>query len=104
MGWIFIFLGGVRVVLASWRVSSETENFEFLVHFGIWGCVGVWGGWILIFLVSVRVVLPSWRVSTQTENFEFWAHFSIWGGGVRPQWPMVTIFEFFRVFEMGWGI
>ena len=40
MGWIFIFLASVRVVLTSWRVSTQTENFEFWVHFGAWGLRG----------------------------------------------------------------
>ena len=37
VGWIFIFLESVRIVLTSWRVSTQTENFEFWVHFSIWG-------------------------------------------------------------------
>ena len=36
-GWIFIFPESVRVVLPSWRVSTQTENFEFWAHFSIWG-------------------------------------------------------------------
>ena len=37
MGWIFILLESVRIGDTSWRVSSETDNFEFWVHFKMGG-------------------------------------------------------------------
>ena len=39
-----VVLEGVRMGDASWRVSSETDNFEFWVHFPVLGGGGGLGG------------------------------------------------------------